>query len=232
MRVGMIQSNYIPWRGYFDFIDDCDLFVFYDDVQYTHKDWRNRNRIKTHAGVLWLSVPVIHDSATLIETARLRYDTRWVDKHIRSLTHAYRKAPHFLDYSEEFFAILRSTPETISQLNISICRWVMAKLGIRTQTRRASEFRAEGSKYERPLRILQSIGAREYLSGPGARPYTDENAFLAANIGLSYKAYRYPEYPQLHGPYVPDLSVLDLLFNCGQGSRHYLKSLDRNVLVF
>lgn len=231
MRVGMIQSNYIPWRGYFDFIDDCDVFIFYDDVQYTHKDWRNRNRIKTNDGVIWLTVPVLHERSTLIETARIRYDTRWVEKHIRSLTHAYGKAPHFRDISDEFFAILQSKLETISWLNVAICRWVMAHLNIRTQIRLSSEFKAEGSKFERPLQILRSIGATDYLSGPAARPYTDEAAFRAANIGLSYKAYRYPEYPQIHGPYVPDLSILDLMFNCGETSRQYLKSRDPSVRV-
>ena len=129
MRVGMIQSNYIPWRGYFDFIDDCDLFVFYDDVQYTHKGWRNRNRIKTATGPAWLSVPVLHDRGTTIEAARIAYDNRWVEKHVRSLEAAYAKAPHFERLSVGFFDILRSRPGTISELNVRACHWAMAELG-------------------------------------------------------------------------------------------------------
>src|SRR5262245_10777164 len=151
MKVGMIQPNYIPWRGYFDFIDDVDLFVFYDDVQYTHKDWRNRNLIKTHSGLLWLSVPVRHDHATLIRDARIDYGTRWVEKHVRSLALAYAGAPHFSRYADELFAILRSRPATICELDVAVCRWVMEKLGIRTRTMLASETAAKGDKFERPL---------------------------------------------------------------------------------
>jgi WbqC-like protein len=220
----MIQSNYIPWRGYFDFIDDCDLFVYYDDVQYTHRDWRNRNRIKTDRGLLWLSVPVLHDHHTLIQDARIDYSTRWVDKHIRSLTLAYQKAPHFRAWGEEFFELLRETPATISALNVRVCAWVMGKLGIRTATRMSHELGVEGGREERPLRMLQKLGASAYLSGPSARPYTDAGGFRTAGIRLEYKTYDYPEYPQLHGAFEPGVSVLDLLFNCGPDARRYLKS--------
>lgn len=224
MRVGIIQSNYMPWRGYFDFIDDCDVFVFYDDVQYTHKDWRNRNRIKTNMGGLWLTVPVIHDRSTLIEQAQIDYNRDWVSKHIRSITLNYRKAPHFDHYADEFFDILRSRPPNISVLNVALCRTIMRQLGITTEIRMSSEFGIAGDKFERPLKILKAMGATEYLSGPAARPYTDQNAFRAAGIDLLFKAYDYPDYPQLHGAFEPNVSVLDLLFNCGPASRSYLKS--------
>ena len=224
MKIGMIQSNYIPWRGYFDFIDDCDLFVFYDDVQYTHRDWRNRNRIKTGRGTIWLSVPVLHDRETLIQDARIDYSTRWADKHIRSLTLEYRGAPHFARYAEEFFALLKTLPETISALNVRACAWIMGQLGIRTPTRMSSEFGIGGEKHERPLRIARHLGATAYLAGPSARPYSDAAQFRAAGIELEFKAYDYPEYPQLHGAFEPSVTVLDLLFNCGPDARRYLKS--------
>jgi hypothetical protein len=221
----MIQSNYIPWRGYFDFIDDCDLFVFYDDVQYTHRDWRNRNRIKTERGPAWLSVPVIHDRETLIQDARIDYGSRWVDKHIRSLRLAYGKAPYFERHGEAFFALLEARPQTISELNVRTCSWIMAQLGIRTQTRMSSEFGITGDRTERPLRILQRLGASAYLTGPSSRPYTDPSRFRDARIRLEFKVYDYPEYPQLHGAFEPAVTVLDLLFNCGPQARRYLKSL-------
>jgi hypothetical protein len=225
----MIQSNYIPWRGYFDFIDDCELFVFYDDVQYTHKDWRNRNRIKTHAGPIWLSVPVIHDRSTIIQEAKIDYASRWVDKHIRTLGLAYGKAPYFGRYGERFFSILRQRPATISELNVLACKWVMEELGIRTQVRMSHEFGVHGDKYGRPLKILKHLGATSYLSGPSAMPYTDSVAFTESGIGLEFKVYDYPEYPQLHGAFEPNVSVLDLLFNCGPESRRYLKSRSPNT---
>jgi hypothetical protein len=221
----MIQSNYIPWRGYFDFIDDCDLFVYYDDVQYTHRSWRNRNRIKTDRGPIWLTVPVVHDQDTLIEQACIDYSTRWVDKHVRTLTLAYKKAPHFAAYADAFFDILHDRVRTISELNVKAGAWIMAQLGIRTRTRMSRELGIAGDKVERPLRIVQHLGASAYLVGPTAKPYTDMERFRAAGIALEFKVYEYPEYPQLHGPFEPNVTALDLLFNCGPDARRYLKSL-------
>ena len=231
MRVGMIQSNYIPWRGYFDFIDDCDLFVFYDDVQYTHKDWRNRNRIKTSAGDAWLTVPVLHDRDTLVQDARIAYDTRWVDKHIRGLTLAYSRAAHFAPHADAFFGILRDRPETISALNVRACRWLMERFGIRTRTMMSSELDIAGDKFERPLRLLQALGATHYVTGPTALAYTSADAFRDAGIALEVKRYEYVDYPQLHGAFSGAVSALDLLFNLGDGARDVLKSVARNERV-
>lgn len=233
MRIGMIQSNYIPWRGYFDFIDDCDLFVFYDDVQYTHKDWRNRNRIKTNTGPIWLSVPVAHDRHALIQDATIAYDTRWVAKHTRSIALAYQKSPHYTKLAGDFFAILNSRPSTISELNVLACRWIMARLGINTKTMMSCELGVEGDRHTRPLRILKELGATTYLTGPTALAYTDLSAFHQAGIGLEVKTYDYVEYPQLHGPFIGSVTVLDLLFNIGIGDQAYpyLKSTTPNRLI-
>ena len=228
MRVGMIQSNYIPWRGYFDFIDDCDLFVFYDDVQYTHKGWRNRNRIKTAAGPAWLSVPVLHDRGTTIEAARIAYDNRWVEKHVRSLETAYAKAPHFGPLSGGFFDILRSRPETISELNVRACHWAMAELGITTRTMMSREVATGGDRGTRPLRILRELGANAYLTGPTALDYTPVEGFRDAGIALEVKSYDYVDYPQLHGAFLGEVSILDLLFNLGGDARAAWKSTSPN----
>lgn len=228
MKVGMIQSNYLPWRGYFDFIDDVDLFIFYDDVQYTHRDWRNRNRIKLPDKTIWLSVPVVHCSETLVQNAKIDYQNRWVDKHIRSIALAYQKTPHYQRYAGELFDILNRKPGTISALNVSLCRWAMDKLQIKTRTAMSSEFGVSGTKYERPLAILKEVGATSYLSGPTARPYTEASKFAEAGIQLEYKAYEYKDYPQPHGPFESSVAIIDLLFNCGEQSRSYLKSLKAN----
>lgn len=231
MRVGMIQSNYIPWQGYFDFIDDVDLFVFYDDVQYTSKDWRNRNKIKIHDGPAWLTVPVIHDRETLIQNAEIDYRTRWIEKHIKTIRLAYQKAPFFEEMGDVFFDVLNKRFRTISELNIATCCWVMEQLGIKTQIRMSAEFNISGNKFDRPLEILKKIGAKTYLSGPVARDYTDKEKFKAAGIGLEYKSYEYKEYPQLHGEFIPHMSVLDLLFNCGKEAREHLKSSRPNEVA-
>jgi hypothetical protein len=231
MKVGMIQSNFIPWRGYFDFIDDVELFVFYDDVKYTPRDWRNRNRIKTRDGAVWASVPVIHDSGTLIQDARIDYSNRWVEKHVRTISIAYAKASYFGAYANQYFAILQQQLPTISDLNIALCKWIMSSLGISTQTVRSREFGISGDREHRPLLILEALKCTCYLSGPAARPYTNAEAFRLRGIGLEYKQYEYPEYPQLHSPFVSDVTVLDLLFNCGPEARKYLKSTKPNELV-
>jgi len=232
MRVAMSQSNYIPWRGYFDFIDDVDLFIFYDDVNYSHRTWRNRNKVKTATGLVWLSVPVIHGRDTLIQEARISYEGRWIDKHVRQLSFAYREAPFLQPCLAEFVALLERRFETISQLNVAVCRWLMGKLGIATRTMMSSEVKATGDKYDRPIRILREVGATAYVSGPTARPYTDVDKFRAAGIGLEFKSYGYGEYPQLHGAFASAVSVLDLLFNTGPCAREHLKSkLPNEVLV-
>ena len=120
MKVGIIQSNYIPWRGYFDFIDDVDLFIFFDDVQYTRHDWRNRNRIKNANGVIWLTAPVLFslDKPVLIKDAKIDYGKDWIKKHIETIKHSYSKAPFFRNYFDEFCEILHRRYETISQLKI------------------------------------------------------------------------------------------------------------------
>jgi len=231
VKVGIIQSSYMPWRGYFDFIDDVDLFIFYDDVKYTHRTWRNRNLIKTSNGLLWLSVPVIHGRDTLIQHAAIDYSSRWVDKHIRSLSLAYQKAPFFKAYADELFEILTRRLETISALNITICKWVLEKLSIRTALRMSSEFGVSGDKFERPLGILKRVGATSYLAGPTARPYTDPARFQEAGIQLEFKSYEYLDYPQLFGEFRANVTVMDLLFNCGEESMSFLKSVRPNEIT-
>ena len=231
MRVGMIQSCYLAWRGYFDFIDDVDLFVIYDDVQYTRKDWRNRNRIKTAAGTRWITVPVhfSHNDKIRIQDARIDYGQGWQRKHTGTILQAYHGAPYFKDYAEPLFALLNSGYETISQLNVALIAWCMEQLGIHVPLRYSCEFTGSGDRNERILAILAELGCREYLVGPAARSYLDEDAYRRAGIGLFYKTYDYEPYPQLHGDFDGSVSVIDLLFNCGPDARRHLKSKAANI---
>lgn len=234
MKVGIIQPNYIPWRGYFDFINSVELFVYLDDVQYTRRDWRNRNRIKTANGLIWLTVPVHfsreHQNLE-IEKVKIDYDQDWVDKHIESVKQAYAKSCYFGRFSQEFFDLLRQKFDSIASLDIRINRWIMEKLGIKTKVIRSSGLNGAGSKTDRLLDILKKVGATSYLSGPSAKNYLDEGKFRKAGIGLEYKTYVYEEYPQLFGTFEAKVSVLDLLFNCGSDSMRYLKSLEPNERV-
>lgn len=232
MRVGIIQSSYIPWRGYFDFIDDVDLFIFHDDLQYTKNDWRNRNKIKTDKGTTWLTVSVNYKSTSqLICDTTIDYSHRWNQKHINQIQQYYGKAPYFSEYRHDLFDILQHKFLTISELNIALCKWIMEKLYIKTPLHLSSEFRPVGKKTERLIDILIKVGATTYLSGPAAKDYLEEEEFKQAGIGLEYKVYDYPEYPQLHGKFEPQVSVLDLLFNCGEDSKKFIKSLRPNEKV-
>ena len=232
MKVGIIQSNYIPWRGYFDFIDDVDLFIFHDDLQYTKNDWRNRNKIKTNQGAIWITVPVNYNlTSQLISETRIDYSHNWVQKHINQFEQWYAKAPFYRDYSDELFGLLTMQYQTISKLNITFCRWVMEKLGIKTPTRLSSAFQAQGTKTTKIVNLLKIISANFYLSGPTAKGYLNESLFRENSIGLEYKSYDYPAYPQLWGEFISEVTVLDLLFNTGPEARNYLKSRSPNQLA-
>ena len=216
-RVAVIQSNYIPWKGYFDIIHDVDLFVFYDDVQYTKNDWRNRNRIKTANGLSWLTIPVGAHSDKLIYQIDL-LDDRWCRKHWTAITQSYSKAPYFNQYRDFVrYVYLESTWSNLSELNQFLIRHISTQfLGIDTEFRDSREFLPRGRNLERLIDLLQKVGATEYVSGPTAKGYIDERAFEDAGIRLVYKDYSgYPEYRQPYPPFEHKVSIVDLLFNCG-----------------
>ena len=224
MRVGIIQSNYVPWRGYFDFIDDVDLFVIYDDVQFTKNDWRNRNRIKTAQGARWLTVPVHQRMAQRICDTEIDYSRNWcLDHHNRISTHL-AKAPYLTDVLALLGPTLAARPPTISDLNMALLQHICAYLGVSTPLVASRELRVTGAATDRVIAVLKAVGATTYLSGPSARAYLDESAFQRAGIRLEYKRYRYPPYPQLWGAFDDGLSIVDLIANCGPRSRDFLKS--------
>ena len=232
MKVGIIQSNYIPWRGYFDFIDDVDLFIFHDDLQYTKGDWRNRNRVKTPAGLQWLTVPVRYTHREqLIDQVELDDSQPWRRKHLNLLEANYRSARYFHEYFRSFEEVLSPAYGNISQLNIALIRWVMSRLDIKTPTLISRELNAVGSKTVRLIDALKKVNGTIYLSGPAAAEYLDLQSFSDHGIRLEYKSYDYPDYTQLWGDFVPAVSVLDLLFNAGPDARKYIKSLRPNPII-
>jgi hypothetical protein len=223
MKVAVLQSNYLPWRGYFDIIHDVDTFVFYDDVQYTVNDWRNRNRIKTANGPVWITVPVGNQNDRRICDVELR-DESWPRKHWRTIEQAYARAPHFGPIADFLRGVYTTRWPSLSDLNQTLVKAIAGEfLGIRTQFRDSREFRPDGRKGDRLLNLLTEIGATEYVSGPAARHYLDLDAYRDAGINVVWKDYdSYPEYSQLHGPFVPNVSIVDLLANCGPASPFYI----------
>jgi len=223
MKVAVIQSNYIPWRGYFDIMHDADVFVFYDDVQYTVNDWRNRNRVKTANGVVWLTIPVGAQNDRLICDVVIG-DQSWARKHWMTIEQSYHGAPGFARYREFFKSFYSRSWESLSALNQFMIRTIAGDLlGIRTQILDSRDYNLEGKGSDRLLMLLKKMGATDYISGPSAQRYLDAEAYARHGIRVHWKDYsHYPEYPQLHGPYAPDLSIVDLLLNCGDDAARYI----------
>jgi hypothetical protein len=223
-KVAIIQSNYIPWKGYFDIIHDVDLFIFYDDVQFTKNDWRNRNKIKTVNGLVWLTLPVGKKLDRLICEVRLA-DDGWRKKHWSTIQQAYSKAPYFTMYRDFFEHVyLGMQWSGLSELNQFVIRHISQEfLDIKTDFQDSREFHVQGQKLDRLIDLLQKAGASLYVSGPSAQAYIDDKAFQTAGIELVYKEYTgYPEYQQLYPPFEHAVSILDLLFNCGPSAAYFI----------
>ncbi|HRI61212.1 MAG TPA: WbqC family protein [Saprospiraceae bacterium] len=226
MKVFISQSNYIPWKGYFDAIQRADVFVLYDDMQYTKRDWRNRNQIKTPNGLQWLSIPVqvkgkYFQKINETEVA----DQEWPTDHWQCIVQNYRKAPFFPEYGPLFEALYRSaTNKHLSQINYHFLKAIAGILGINTDFRWSSEFELRGDKSEKLLHICKDLQATHYISGPAAKDYLEEDIFRQNGIDVVWMDYsNYPEYPQLFGPFNHFVSMLDLLFNTGPAAASYLK---------
>ena len=218
MRVVILQSNYLPWKGYFDLIHDADLFVFYDDLQYTKNDWRNRNRLKTPRGLEWLTIPVGKDERRLINEVALPADRAWAAQHWRLLEENYGAAPHFARYADFFREVYASRAWTrLSELNQHLIKAIAREfLGITAEFADSAQFGLKSAKQERVIELLKAVGARTYVSGPAAKDYLDPARFEAEGIGLVWKNYAgYPEYPQFHPPFEHAVSIVDLLFHTG-----------------
>lgn len=226
MRVGVIQSCYVPWRGYFDFIASVDRFVLYDDVQYSRGSWRNRNRLKTRNGLRWLTVPVDHVFGQRIDEVRIGASTRgdWRGAHERQLRDALGPAPHF----ETALALWRdaTAPDhrRLTDLNEALLRAICGYLGITTPIERSSAHPLRAGRMERLLDLLVRTGATTYVSGPSARDYLDEPLLAAHGIALEYKTYDYAPYPQLWGPFEGAVTILDLIANCGPEACAHLRA--------
>lgn len=223
-RVAIIQPNYLPWKGYFDILRRVDALVVYDDVQYTKRDWRNRNRIKLPNGELkWLSVPVIADRHDLIRDVVIDRNQNWVESHCGLIRHAYARAPHFDRYFPELEAILNGGHERLLDLDLELTRRICAWLGISTPFISAAELNAQGTKDDRLLDILTALDARAYVSGPSARDYIKPQKFEKAGIELVFYDYpNYPVYPQLGESFIHEVSVIDLLFCVGPAAPKYI----------
>jgi hypothetical protein len=225
--LAIVQSNYIPWKGYFDLINSVDEFMLFDDMQFTRRDWRNRNRIKAAAGPLWLTIPVqvkgrYYQRIDETKTA----DPGWARCHWETIQHSYRRAAHFADYAPIFEELyLASEEEYLSRINYRFLAAICGLLGISTAITWSTQYGTSTGKTERLVHLCREARATHYLSGPAARHYLDESLFQASGVTVSYADYGgYAPYRQLYPPFDHYVSVLDLLFNEGSESRRFLLS--------
>jgi hypothetical protein len=225
-KIGINQSNYIPWKGYFDLIRSVDEFILYDDMQFTKNDWRNRNRIKTPRGTEWISIPVGPEIHRRIRDVLLP-DTEWQQKHWKTLVANYRRAPYFLEVSSWLAPLYLQRRHThLSSLNRLLIETVCGYLGIKTRISNSWDYQLPEGKSERLAALCIQAGGTTYVSGPAAQAYLDPVVLTRSGTEVVWFNYAdYPKYPQLWGKFVHEVSVLYLLFNCGPEASRYLKPL-------
>jgi len=201
MRVGIIQSNYIPWRGYFEFIARCDAFILLDDVQYTRRDWRNRNKILTQKGETWLTIPLKESGNYLAKINEMEIaDPIWDRRHFDSLRSAYRSTKEWKKYEDELEWNYIDAPENLSKINERFLRLGLKWLQISTPISQSTQYKGHGAKSEKLISLCKSIGADRYLSGPSARNYLNEQEFNNAGIAVDWMQYSdWPKLSFLHG---------------------------------
>jgi hypothetical protein len=223
--VAILQSNYIPWKGYFDLMRSVDEFILYDDVQFTRRDWRNRNRLKSPEGVRWLTIPVKVKGRYVqrIDETEVS-DPDWASRHWSTLVAWYGQTAYFKQYRpviEELYLGARECH--LSLINRRFLEGLRDILGISTPLRWSTDYQGSGQKTERLLSLCRAAGATRYLSGPAASAYLEEDRFRAEGIEVAWMSYDgYPEYPQLHPPFDHHVSVLDLIFNVGADAPRYI----------
>lgn len=218
--VVILQPGYLPWLGFFDQMLRSDVFVYFDDVQYDKHGWRNRNRIKSATGPIWLTVPVLNTGRQGQKINEVEIDNRspWARKHITAIAQTYAKGPHLKRYLPQLDALLTRHWESLVELDLAvvdlICNWI----GIERQIERASCLGIGGEQSERLLNICKHFQADRYLSGDSAQNYLDVKLFSHEGVQVEWQSYCHPTYPQLHGKFAPYLSVLDLVMNVGEKS--------------
>ena len=228
-RIAIIQSNYIPWKGYFDMIRAADVFVLYDDVQYTRRDWRNRNHIKTAHGLQWLTIPVqVKGKFNQRIDETLVKDGHWAAEHWKTIRYHYTGTAYFSEYAEAFADLYEQAAEKthLSKINYLFLNNMCEILGITTPIFWSHQFDLPAERQERLVEICRALDANQYLSGPSAKSYLNDDYFAEQGISVSYSDYsNYPEYTQLYPPFEHYVSIIDLIFNEGPNASKFLMVL-------
>jgi len=217
---------YLPWLGLFDRIYKSDVFVMLDNVNYSKNYFINRNKIKTHNGWTWLTVPIISKGhfGQLISDVKIDNTKKWQEQHWKSIYYSYSKAQHFKKFENLIKPYYEKDAEYLCELNIKLMLEILKALGIKTKVVMASELKAKGKKEELILNICKDLGATEYLSGPSGKDYLNPETWDKNGIRLEFQYYSHPVYPQLYGEFMQEMSIIDLMFNCGDESLKILSN--------
>ncbi len=226
--LAVLQPSYLPWLGFFDQVRRSDHFVFYDDVQFDKHGWRNRNRVKSSGGAVWLTVPVrAHGRmGQRINEVEIADGVPWTRKHLQTIEQLYAQSPHRAAYLPELSELLQRKWERLADLDIELSRLMCHWFGLSRTMHRASELDIHGDRNTRLLALCKYFGADTYLSGDAAKDYLDVELFEENDVRVVWQSFKHPEYPQLHGDFIPYLSALDLLLNVGDDSRLVLSGGD------
>ncbi len=224
MIVAAHQPQYLPWLGYFDKMDRCDLFVLLDSVQFKKNEWQNRNRIRTAGGWQYLTVPALHRFPQLILDVQIDNGTDWARKHLQALTIHYGKAPYFSDHLPFLQEVYARRWESLCELSIHLIQYLASAIGIVAKVAKSSEGQFSEEPTERLIEICRWAGSDTYLAGAGGLHYMRLDRFQQEGIRVLQQEFESPIYPQRYGPFEPNLSVVDLLFNCGPRSLQILRS--------
>jgi len=224
MKIAIHQPQYMPWLGYFHKMAGVDLFVYLDDVQFKKNEWQHRNRIRNSSGRQWLSVPTSYRFPQLITEVAIAEGLDWRKDHLNALNACYGKAPFYKQYIPQFERFFEENRgfKTIDKLNIASSELLRGILGVSTKTVTSSGFAFTGVSTERLVNICRHFGADTYLAGAGGRDYMDLSLFEKAGIAVEFQEFAPPVYPQhwSRAPqdFIPGLSAIDLIFNCGEQS--------------
>ena len=218
---------YLPYPGVFNKMKNVDIFVFLDDVQYSEGYFYNRNKIKTQNGALMLTVPLKKSSDKNLKEIKIENNIFWQKKHMRSIIVSYEKADHFKNYREFFEEVynVNTKWEKLHDLNVKTLLFFMEQLNIDIPFYFSSELLKNHSPVmgtERLVEICKELDAKIYLSGIGGKDYIEKKLFEESNIGLEFQKYVPKEYKQLFGDFIPNLSIVDLLFNVGEGACKFI----------
>jgi hypothetical protein len=221
--ISIRQPGYFPYSGFFKKIQYSDYFVYLDDVQYERGDWDNRNKIKTSEGAIWLTVPVYNKFGQKLNEVKISYETNWNEKHIKAIEMNYQKTPYFENYWDSLKKILEKKWVKLLDLNLEIINYINKELGINTKTICSSNLKIDSTGSEHLLEICKQLDGTIYLSGEMGHDYLNDRIFSNENIQVIYEKFHHPVYSQLYGNFIPNLSILDLLFNEGEKSKEILK---------